>query len=180
MPLRAALLVPAPAGRGGGGRGRGNGPGVGRGGAGRGQGRKAPTKGLGCNAALAVQASLSDLLGPRRLPAEEQVDQEATGELIRWKYNRHDGGDKETLVDQEQRINGKIMYRLFSMGRPGVLLAKGTQEDKYWVDEEDNEKEVPQDHERAREFHRGGKLKIRLDGGQEEMWVTNGPPVIKP
>jgi hypothetical protein len=98
-PARAAA---APAGRGGGGRGRGNGPVVGRGGSGRGQGRKASTKGLGSNAALAVQASLSDLLGPRRSPAGEQAEQEPTGELISWKYNRHDGGDKDHHWHQEE------------------------------------------------------------------------------
>ena len=28
------------------------------------------------------------------------------GELIKWQYNRHDGGDQDTLVDQEQRGDG--------------------------------------------------------------------------
>ena len=39
------------------------------------------------------------------------------------------------------------------------------------MDDEDRDTEVPQDHERAKEFDRGGKLQIKLDGETRAIWV---------
>ena len=105
-----------------GGAGRGS-VGGGRGGGGRGQGRPANKRGLGATADPGVQASITALLGARR--TEEQVEEQAepTGETIKWKYNRHDGGDQDTLVDQEQIVGRKVVYKLFGAGRPGVSMA---------------------------------------------------------
>ena len=155
-------------GLGGGGRG-----GSGRGGSGRGAGRKSSkNNGLGAGTPTGTQVDLASLLGAKRSPDEMQPQAEPTGELVKWKYNRHDGGSEDTLVDQEQRVGGKVVYKLFATGRPATLLAKGTEEDKYWVDDEDTETEVPQEHERARERNRGGELQIKLDGDDEPTWVT--------
>ena len=108
MPPRAAAPAAAPrAGVARGGAGRGS-VGGGRGGGGRGQGRPANKRGLGATADPGVQASITALLGARR--TEEQVEEQAepTGETIKWKYNRHDGGDQDTLVDQEQIVGRKV------------------------------------------------------------------------
>ena len=163
MPPRAAAPAAAPrAGVARGGAGRGS-VGGGRGGGGRGQGHPANKRGLGADADPGFQASITALLGARR--TEEQVEEQAepTGETVKWKYNWHDGGDQDTLVDQEQIVVRKVVYKLFGAGRPGVLKAKGTEEDKYWVDNDDKWKEVPEEHERACERNRSGMLKI-LDG----------------
>ena len=153
-------------GRGGGGRGRGGG--------GRGAGRH-KGNGLGAGTPTGMQADVASLLGARRSPDEVQQPQaEPTGVLVRWKYNRHDGGVEDTLVDQEQRVGGKVVYKLFAAGRPATLLAKGTAEDKYWVDDDDKEKEVPQEHERARERNRSGELQIKLDGDDESRLCALG------
>ena len=140
---------------------------------GLGAGRPPMKKGLGVGTPTGMQADLASLLGPRRSPDEVQPQAEPTGGvLVRWKYNRHDGGDKDTLVDQEQRVGGQVVYKLFAAGRPALLLAEGTREILYWVDEDDTEEEVAQEHERARERNRGGELQIKLDGNDEPMWVT--------
>ena len=74
---------------------------------GLGAGRPPMKKGLGVGTPTGMQADLASLLGPRRSPDEVQPQAEPTGGvLVRWKYNRHDGGDKDTLVDQEQRVGG--------------------------------------------------------------------------
>ena len=145
-PARRAAAAPAPAmmqlGLGGGGRG-----GSGRGGSGRGAGRKSSkNNGLGAGTPTGTQVDLASLLGAKRSPDEMQPQAEPTGVLVKWKYNRHDGGSEDTLVDQEQRVGGKVVYKLFATGRPATLLAKGTEEDTYWVDDEDTETEVPQEH----------------------------------
>ena len=152
-----------------GGRGRGGG---GRGGGGRGAGRKAAMPGLGVAAAVGEQISLASLLGARQQPTPQQPAGEPMGEWLEWDFCHHDGGDEDTLLPQKQQIKGKIMLKRFAVGRPGVLLAEGTDEMVYWVDENDTTNEDPEDHERARRCTRNGMFKLQLDGEEEPTWAS--------
>ena len=58
-------------------------------------------------------------------------------------------------------------------GHPSaILLAKGTDQDCFWVDDDDKGIEVPEDHERAVPRNRSGMLKIEFlhDGGEKDTW----------
>ena len=100
-----------------------------------------------------LQKSLGDLLGVRRKAEEPAVARAGSGDAgdgssgvaeIRWTYVRHDGGSEETLVEQQQLEGGLVL--IDGHPDPFKLIAKGTNEMKYYTDADSSEEVEKRQH----------------------------------
>ena len=155
----------------------------GRGGGGRGAGRKRKAENTpgtdDPNAPKKVQATLTlgSLLGFRVPKDAEVINVEAAAAAadddLTWQYTQHTGDDEEQLVDQQQRVGGRVQYDM-DKDSVAIVLAKGPE--IHYVDKDNESVEVDEKHENAarRERH-GGQLKIQIekdDELQEPEWVS--------
>jgi hypothetical protein len=147
------------------------------GGGGRRQGRKKAQRILGGEQGMLAckQASIMGLLGARTKPAAAAPEAANGGEAaapvadnagrIRWHYMRHDGGANDTVVPQELGVSGYVEYDHFEYrGRRGQLLAKGTEEDVFYMNADSTGEEVDASHPNAIEHNRRGSLQLKFDG----------------
>ena len=128
-----------------------------RGGAQANAGRKKAKKGLGgekVDAPKMAQSSIASLLGTRRAepaaapvaaPAAAAAASSGGTEELTWELARHDGGGKETLLQQRQLEGGRVRVGEGDNHPLMTLLAKGTNSMKYFADADTGE-EVDKSH----------------------------------
>ena len=84
---------------------------------------------------------------------------------------RHDGSDEDTLVPQQQRRNGRVQYdHPEHRDELAALLAKGPE--TYYVNRNDQSKEVESTHAEALAQERNGGKHQRLELEAEPGTIT--------